>query len=77
MEDEGLKTSTTFQAYFIEAQSDLQERQQTSLQGGYGYNNLFVTEEAFTNIAQAKSEEREEVNNLTGTNINLTIHMYE
>ena len=29
-----------FQAYFIKAQSDIREQQQTSRQGNYGSNNL-------------------------------------
>ena len=37
---------TTFQAHFIEAQSDLRERQKTSRQGGYGANNLVGIKEA-------------------------------
>ena len=52
------KSWTNFQAHFIEAQSDLRERQQTSLQGVYGSNNLVGIEEVFTNLAQATAEDR-------------------
>ena len=36
------KSWTSFQAHFIEAHAELQERRQTSRQGGYGANNLVV-----------------------------------
>ena len=67
------KSWTEFQAHFIEAQSDLRERQQTSCQVGYGANNLVQIEEAFANLTQATSEYRAAVTNLAGANMNLMI----
>ena len=43
------KSWTASQAHFIEAQVDLRERQQTSCQGGYIFNNLIGIKDAAIN----------------------------
>ena len=65
------KSWTSFQAHFIEAQFDIRERQKTSLQSGYGANNLVGIEENFSNLDQAAAEDRASVTNLTDANMNL------
>ena len=66
------KPWTDLQAHFIKAQDDLRECQQISHQGGYGANKLIRIEEAFTNLSQETADDRAEVTNLTGANMNLT-----
>ena len=52
------KSWTAFQAHLIKAQSDPQERQNTSCQGRYRSNNLVGIKEVFANLAQETVEER-------------------
>ena len=40
-------------------------------QGGHGANKLVRIEEDFDNLAQSTAEERAEVNNITGSTVNL------
>ena len=64
---------TDFQAHFIKAQADIQERQQTSRQGRYVSNNLVEIEQAFENLVQSTVKYRTLVTNITGANMNLTM----
>ena len=66
-----------FHAHFIKAQAGLQEQQQTLCQVGCISNNLVGIGEDFVNLAQAAAEERAEVTNLTGENMNLTTQVAE
>ena len=43
----------------------------TSLQGGYGANNLVDVEKSFANLAQANLEDRAAVTNFADANIHL------
>ena len=68
------KTWTTFQAHFIEAQVDLQERQQTYRQVGYHTrtaNKAMEISMAFANLAQATAEDLAAFTNLTTSNSTL------
>ena len=64
-------TGTNLQAHFIEAQADLRERKQTSLQGGYEAKKLVGIKETFDHLAPVTSGDRSAVTNLTDTNKNL------
>ena len=68
---------TYFCSQFIEAQSDLREQQQTSLQGVYRANILVRIEEAFANLTQSIAEDRASVTNLSGSNMNLKTQVAE
>ena len=68
---------TAFCSQFIEAQSDLREQQQTSLQGVYRANILVRIEEAFANLTQSIAEDRASVTNLSGSNMNLKTQVAE
>ena len=66
-----------FQTHFIEAQSNLRERQYTLYQGVYGSNDLVGIEESFMNLAQDTLEGRAAVTKLTGSNMNLETQVTE
>ena len=64
----------SFQEYFIKAQTNLQERQQTSQQGGYHTgteNNVMDMSVEFSNLAQATLEDHAAVTNLKTANSTL------
>ena len=61
-----------FQTHFIEAQSNLRERQYTLYQGVYGSNDLVGIEESFMNLAQDTLEGRAAVTKLTDANRHLS-----
>ena len=64
-----------FQAHFIKLQANLYKRRQTTFQEVYtssGMKNLVVIHYAFTNLAQAMSEDKSAVTNLTMEKSTLT-----
>ena len=65
------KTFTTFQAHFIKAQANLQERQKISCQGEYHTGtakNAMEFSMDLANLAQATAEDLATVTNLTTSN---------